>query len=216
MPSQVSLTTPTDGQTALTSSFWATQLALITTPLNQLSQGIFDSANIVTTGNITGNVGSFADVNISDDLTVTDDVDINGDVDVDGTLETDAITLEGAAVNAASGLCKLNSSARVITANISTATALSSSFSAGTEYQNTGSDRKIMVIAHITNNGDIHADGFIGSASPAATNVAETKFTGQGGNPSAGILAFIVPPNYYWEVTVTTGSASRIETWELV
>lgn len=120
-------------------------------------------------------------------------LDVSGSVDIDGTLETDAITLNGAAINAANGIVTQSAGGIVQGKRMS-----------GYVVRSVGSVYLADTDGEVTFRcgGNCVYAGYIGVANPP-----DVLFAAEGGNTVAANISFsfFVPKGYYWSVALDSG-----------
>ena len=169
------------------------------------------TGNVTMAGTLTvaGLITATTDVTIGDDITVTDDLIVNGDIDlegnmdINGTLETDAITLAGAAIDAASGLVTQTSGGLVNGKRIGTRAAKSADTAYLAEADGT-IEASLEANGSVTMTVSIKVDG----SNPPTTEVASTVLAVASGNNI--FTSARVKKGEYYKVDTTSENSSII------
>ena len=189
MPSPVTLVTPIDNQTDVSSAFWMQELGKIVNALNQLIAGTFGSTSLITTGDVTAR-----------DVTATRNVSIGGTLSVTGlvlgtlagaTLNFTTILLGGVACDAALGLVTLTAAGIVKGIRLGTRIVVTDNTvnQAATDGTFEG------IISSTSGWGQL--DAYYGTTSSPATACGHTAATYEYGKPVGSFSARIKKGEYY-------------------
>ena len=159
-----------------------------TTKVTNLNADLLDGYNIGTSG------GAIPILSANNTFSGTQ---YYTNIDVDGTAEVDAITLAGAAINAANGIVTLDANSIVKGKRVS---GTFTSRSIDTTYQATGGDTMVYVYgSHSYSSDGANMNVYI--KADQSTSPPTTYRVAQGIPRTANIItccSFLVPKNWYW------------------